>query len=184
MIGVQDQAHIEIPGRFRIGSLTIKEIEEIGGVPQGFFRLQWGAVFPNAIPGGHNGGHLCNQPNRLCEIRLLPLGPGSWVMIREHGDRGLKHIHGMGGFGSFLEGANDGFGNFPLPGEGLLEGFELVNGGEIPKEQEVSDFFKGRMPCEFQNIIAPVNQYPLFAVDRADHGIRNGNASESNVFGL
>ena len=102
------------------------------------------------------------------------------VVVGQHRDRGLEHVHGMGRGGHGLQRGEDTIRHGTLGGEELAENGQLGGRGQPLVEEQVHDLFVAR-PGEVLDFIPAVDEAPVFTVHFADAGAGNRDAPQPRV---
>ncbi len=179
VVGVEDEAGVELAHPFAGGLLTAQHVEEVPGDALPGDRLERPLPAPHAVVGGDDGAEPRGQADRLPAVRLVVVHVRVGVVKREPGHDRVEKVHRVDVGREPVEPAEAPGRERHLPVEALVEVGELLPGRQVPEPEQVDDLLERRAPGEVLDRVAPVDERR--ALDRADRGSARDHALEPAV---
>ena len=178
VLGGYDEVGLDGPRLQVRGPLAPEHVEEVR--PVGQRRVRWHDVLALVNPpeGRDDGGELGDPPYGLADVRLKGAVLEVNVAVGLEGDGGPKGVHRLdvevAGPYDLEHAAIDA----PLRPEARRPFGQLIHAGKVPEQEQVGDGLVIQVR-QFPDVVAPVLQIPLVAVDVADPGREHLDAFES-----
>src|SRR5262245_6997534 len=183
VIRVEDERHVEGLGGQRARRLAGEHAQEVRGQALPWVGRDQGPAAADALPGGHQGGHLRGEPQGLAQRRLARVVGGIGIERREGRDAGAQHLHGRGLPGQLAQ-HGDQLGRKAPVGRGgqrLHVGLQLLPGRQRAVPEQVHDLLERGVLDEIIDVVSAIEQAPLAPIDEANLGGGNDHILEASL---
>src|SRR5258705_76863 len=186
VVGVEDQRDVEGLGGERRRLLAAHHVQEVTGKVEPRVRGHRGLAAPDPLPGRHQGGQLGGQAQRLSQRGLAAVVGRVRIEGGERGHAGPDHLHRGRLLGEGLENRDQLRGELPVRGggESLQVRVQLLARRQPALPEEEGHFLEGRVRHQIVDVVAPVDEAALAAVDETDLRRGDDDVLETGLQGI
>ena len=169
VLGMEDKINVQQLGSLLVGQFIEQHIEEVPGEAQvrvGGYRLQ---AMAQAVVGRNNGRPHSGKAYALAYGSFSGIVGNLRVKGGKGGNTGTQCIHRMAVLDQVQD--LDNLVRYVTVGtENPIKGFQFLPGRELAIKQKIDHFFKGRFLGQVVDVVAAVEEFSLFAVNKAGCG--------------